>query len=163
LAQLSEATPLGALTRALAIAVVAAGATLVMLVLRNEAVSDRVVMLLLVVASGGFLSGIMVALPTLWLTANWPVWLRAALCASFAASSFVPATMFAFALQIRLIDRRIEDDLLTGFDPVELGWSLFGAMGLFTPRGLVYLMPWPLAAVFITAFVCFWRWPSQAR
>jgi hypothetical protein len=45
-------------------------------------------------------------------------------------------------------------------DPGDLFWSLFGGMGLFTPTGLTYLLPWPLLAVAITAFVCFYIWPK---
>jgi hypothetical protein len=163
LAQPSEATYLGAIVRAGLIALMASLAGLAVFVLRHEALSDRAMLLALIIAEGAFLSALTVALPVLWLTARWPNWLRGPLSAMLTAVGFVPATMFAFAVKIRLLDGRIEDDLLASFDFVEIGWSMFGAMGLFTPRGLVYLMPWPLAAVFLAALLCFWRWPLPAH
>jgi hypothetical protein len=163
LAPLFEATALGAVLRAGFIALAASFAGLSVVVLNHEALSDRAWLLALIIAEGAFLSALMVALPVLWLTPGWPNGLRGPLAAILAALGFVPATMFAFAVKIRLLDGRIEDDLLASFDLIEIGWSMFGAMGLFTPRGLVYLVPWPLAAVFLAALLCFWRWPSPAR
>jgi hypothetical protein len=163
LAPLSNATPLGAILRAGLIALAASLAGLVVIVVNHEALSDRVWWLALIIAEGAFLSALTVALPLLWLTERWPKWLRGPLAATLTAVGFVPATMFAFAVKIRLLDGRIEDDLLASFDLIEIGWSMFGAMGLFTPRGLVYLVPWPLAAVFLASLLCFWRWPLPAR
>ncbi len=163
MAQPFEATYLGAIVHAGLIALAASLAGLAVVVLHHEALSDRAWLVALIIAEGAFLSALMVGLPVLWITARWPSWLRGPLGAVLTTFGFVPATMFAFAVKIRLLDGRIEDDLLASFDIVEIGWSMFGAMGLFTPRGLVYLVPWPLAVVFLAALLCFWRWPSPAR
>jgi hypothetical protein len=45
---------------------------------------------------------------------------------------------------------------------IEIGWSMFGAMGMFTPTGLRYLTPWPLIAVAAAAALILFFWPRAA-
>ena len=71
----------------------------------------------------------------------------------------MPATLFFFAIKIRIIDGRIEADSVTDLQAEELFWSMFSAMGMFTPTGLRYLLPWPLVAVTLTAAILLYRWP----
>jgi hypothetical protein len=39
---------------------------------------------------------------------------------------------------------------------------MFSAMGMFTPTGLRYLLPWPLVAVTLMAAILLYRWPRAA-
>ena len=90
---------------------------------------------------------LVVAVLALWVAGSWNRWLRAALGGIGVGGLFIPATLFVFALKIRVIDGRIEADSVADLRLGEIAWSMFGAMGMFTPTGLRYLTPWPLIAV----------------
>jgi hypothetical protein len=127
----------------------------------GEAFSDRAFLLILIAAAGGFTTMLAVAFAALWFAVPWHPLLRAALGAPLAGGLFVPATLFFFALKIRVIDGRIEADSVTDLGMTELFWSMFGAMGMFTPTGLRYLAPWAALAVCAAAFLILYRWPRR--
>lgn len=117
-------------------------------------------MLAAVAGAGALMAALPLAGLAQLLSRHWHPILRGGIGALWMATAFVPATMFAFALEIRVIEGRVEADSVTDLGAADLFWSLFGGMGLFTPTGLTYLLPWPLLAVAITAFVCFYIWPK---
>ncbi len=125
----------------------------------EEAASDRTLLLLLIAAEGGVAATLPVAVLALWVTERWNRVLRALLGGFAVAGLFVPTTLFFFALKIRVIDGRIEADAVTDMRLGEIFWSMFGAMGMFTPTGLRYLAPWPVMAVGIVAAILFYSWP----
>jgi hypothetical protein len=149
----------GALVVSAMVAVVAALAVATRVLWLGEAFSDRTRLLMLIAAEGGFAAMLVAAFPALWVAGNWLPWLRALLGAIITGMLFIPATMFFFALKIRVIDGRIEADAITDLGPIELFWSLFGAMGMFTPTGLRYLAPGAVLAVSATALFVLFRWP----
>jgi hypothetical protein len=100
-----------------------------------------------------------ITLLAMWTAGAWRPWLRAILGGLAVGGLFIPATLFFFALKIRIIDGRIEADSVTDLHADDLFWSMFSAMGMFTPTGLRYLLPWPLIAVAITATLLLYRWP----
>jgi hypothetical protein len=143
------------------VAGVAALAVAAQLLWFEEAFSDRARLLMLLAAEGGFAATLVSAFPALWIAQNWWPWLRAALGAIVTGGLFVPATMFFFALKIRVVDGRVEADSVTDLGATELFWSMFGAMGMFTPTGLRYLAPWAALAVCAAAFLILYRWPRR--
>jgi hypothetical protein len=151
----------GVLGVGLALAVTAAVAMAVAIDLREEAASDRTQILVAIAATGAFLAGAFVATVAL-LARRWPRWLRGPLLGAAAVAFFVPATLFCFAVKIRIIDGHIDAETVADLSPKELFWSLFGAMGMFTPTGLRYLAPWPVLAVGLAATFLFLFWPPRA-
>jgi hypothetical protein len=123
----------------------------------------RTALVALVAGAGALLALLPLAGLALLLARRWRPTLRAALAALWMAAGFVPATLFAFAVENRIVEGRIEAGSVTELGARELFWTLFGGMGLFTPTGLAYLLPWPLLAVAATAFLCFYNWPSAVR
>ncbi|MGL5115260.1 MAG: hypothetical protein ACRC7G_13590 [Beijerinckiaceae bacterium] len=146
---------------ALALALTAAVSMAVAITLRDEAASDRTQLLVAIAAMGAFLAGL-VATFFAFFTRRWPGWLRGPFFGAIAAALFVPATLFCFAVQIRIIDGHIDAESVAQMPVVDLFWSLFGAMGMFTPTGLRYLVPWPVLAVGLVAALIFLRWPSRS-
>ncbi len=147
---------------ALAVGVTAALAVALRIVMFEEPVSDRTALLVLIAAEGGFAAMMPVAVLTLWVAERWNRWIRSVLGGLVAGGLFVPATLFFFALKIRVIDGRIEADTVTDLRIGEIFWSMFGAMGMFTPTGLRYLLPWPALAVTIAASLVLFFWPRAA-
>ncbi len=147
---------------ALLVAVIAALAVGLRILGFEEPASDRTVLLVLITAAGGFGAMLVVSVLALWVVEGWNRWLRAALGGIGASALFVPATLFFFALKIRVIDGRIEADSVADLRFGEIAWSMFGAMGMFTPTGLRYLAPWPVIAVAVTAAVILFFWPRKA-
>jgi ABC-type Fe3+-siderophore transport system permease subunit len=145
----------------LVIGVVAAVSVALRTMALEESASDRTQLLVLIALCGAFLATLPFALLTLWLAQNWNRFVRAFLAALLVAGAFIPATMFCFAFENRIIKGHIEADSLFDLRPVEVAWSMFGAMGMFTPTGLRYLAPWPVLAVFLTAALCFFFWPQK--
>lgn len=143
----------------LIVAAVAAIGVALSIAALEEPFTDRTFLLLLIAAEGAFGAMLPVAVLALWIATAWPAWLRAILGGLGVGALFLPATLFFFALKIRVIDGRIEADNVTDLQANELFWSMFGAMGMFTPTGLRYLLPWPLIAVGITATLLLYRWP----
>jgi ABC-type Fe3+-siderophore transport system permease subunit len=143
------------------IGVVAAISVALRTVTLEEPVSDRTQLLVLIAACGAFLATLPFALLTLWIAKNWNRFVRALLAAAMVAGAFIPATMFCFAFENRIIKGHIEADSLFDLRPVEVAWSMFGAMGMFTPTGLRYLAPWPVLTIFVTAAICFFFWPRK--
>lgn len=141
----------------------AALATAVQIVLRDEAASDRTQLLVGITVLGAFLATVTVAVLAHLLTNRWPRLVRALLCAVASAVAFIPATMFSFAIENRIIEGHIEAETVSELTGAELFWTLFGAMGMFTPTGLRYLLPWPMLAVFLAALFLFSRWPRALR
>jgi hypothetical protein len=103
-----------------------------------------------------------VAVLALWIAGGWNRWLRAVLGGIGAGGLFIPASLFFFALKIRIIDGRIEADSVADLRLGEIFWSMFGAMGMFTPTGLRYLAPWPVIAVAALAAIILFFWPRAA-
>ncbi len=144
---------------ALCVGLVAVVAVAMRILAFEEAASDRTVLLLLIAAEGGVAAMLPVAVLALWIAERWNRVLRAVLGGLAVGGLFIPATLFFFALKIRVIDGRIEADTVTNLRAVELFWSMFGAMGMFTPTGLRYLAPWPVTAVGLAAAILFYFWP----
>lgn len=130
--------------------------------LREEAASDRTLTLVAIAAMGAFLAGCFVAAVALFVR-HWPAWLRGPLFGGMSAALFVPATLLCFAVKIRIIDGHIDAESVADMPVVDLFWSLFGAMGMFTPTGLRYLAPWPVLVVGFAATLIFLRWPRARR
>jgi hypothetical protein len=144
----------------IAIAVTAGVSVCLKAVAMEQALSNRTLLLAIVAGAGGLLATLPLALLAAWIASGWRPWLRGALASLWMLGTFVPATLFAFAVENRIIEGHIEADSVTDLGASELFWTLFGAMGMFTPTGLAYLLPWPLMAVALAAFACFTRWPS---
>jgi hypothetical protein len=143
----------------LIVAAVAAASVALRVIVLEEPFSDRTLLLLLIAAEGAFSAMLVITLLAVWTAGAWRPWLRAALGAFAVGGLFLPATLFFFAIKIRIIDGRIEADSVTDLPAEELLWSMFSAMGMFTPTGLRYLLPWPLVAVTLTAAILLYRWP----
>ena len=122
----------------------------------------RALLLVLTASLGGWAAALPIAAALAWFGGDWDRRLSALLGGLCAAALFIPATLAFFAVKIRIIDGRIEGDLASGFASGDIFFSLFGAMGMFTPTGLRYLAPWPLAAVAIAAALVFSRWPQRS-
>ena len=145
----------------LLIGVVAAFSVALRIVAVEEPASDRTQLLVLITGCGAFLATLPVALITLWIAKNWNKIVRAFLAALLVSGAFIPATLFCFAFDNRIIKGHIEAESLLDLKPVQVAWSMFGAMGMFTPTGLRYLAPWPVLTVFICAAWCFYFWPKR--
>jgi hypothetical protein len=158
----SSSSPAGVLGVGLALGVTAAIAMAVAIDLREEAASDRTQILVAIAAMGAFLAGGLVAAVALFVR-RWPALLRGPLFGGAAAALFVPATLFCFAVKIRIVDGHIDAESVADMPVVDLFWSMFGAMGMFTPTGLRYLAPWPVLAVGLAATLIFLRWPRAGR
>jgi hypothetical protein len=130
--------------------------------LRDEPLSQRTLLLMMVAGLGGAAAASPVAATLAWFGRGWGRVSRSALGALATGGLFVPATLAAFAVQIRIFDARIEGDLASEIASGDILHSLFGAMGMFTPTGLRYLAPWPLAAVVVAAALVFLLRPGRA-
>jgi hypothetical protein len=144
---------------ALLVAAIAGLAVILRILGFEEPASDRTMLLVLITAVGGFGAMLVVSVLALWIAGGWNRWLRALLGGIGVGGLFIPATLFVFALKIRVIDGRIEADSVADLRMVEIAWSMFGAMGMFTPTGLRYLAPWPVIAVAIAAASILFFWP----
>lgn len=146
----------------LAVASVAALAASLTIAGFGEPVSDRTILLTLIIAAGAFMATAFSAFMALGLGALQNRWLSAALGGLWTGAGFIPATLLSFAIQNRLIEGRIETDTILDLNFDHIFWSMFGAMGMFTPTGLRYLMPWPLIGVTLAAACLFFLWPRPA-
>ncbi len=159
----SACVPDGRLARLLGpaavVAAVAALAILARALQRDEALSERVIWLAAIAAEGGALAAGVSTL-ALGLIPRGGRALRGVMAGLLTGLGFVPATLACFAIKIRILDGRIEGDLAEGIASGDIIFSLVGAMGMFTPTGLRYLAPWPIAAVTLAAGLLFWRWPA---
>jgi hypothetical protein len=155
----------GTIPQAFALALIVASIAAIGMALRivalEEPFSDRTLLLILIAAEGAFGAMLTVSVLVLWFAGTWRPWLRAALGGLSVGALFVPATLFFFALKIRIVDGRIDAESVTDLQAGELFWSMFGAMGMFTPTGLRYLISWPLVAVGVTAVILLYRWPTS--
>jgi hypothetical protein len=151
------------LSVALLLSCVAATSVLLRIIALEEPVSARTAILALVAAFGAFMTSLVIALLAYWLAARWKPAIRAALASLLIAGGFVPATLFSFAIENRLIEGHVEAESITDLTSIEVFWSMFGAMGMFTPSGLRYLLPWPLLVVALAAAVCFYYWPHSGH
>ncbi len=153
------------MTSALGVAMLIAAVAAISVILRvlgfEEPLSGRTFILVLIVAFGAFSTALVVALLAHWMTARWHPALRATIGSIMVGGAFIPATLFSFAIENRLIEGHVEAESITDLTSVEVFWSMFGAMGMFTPSGLKYLMPWPLLAVVAAAAICFYLWPQR--
>ncbi len=147
------------LWRVALIAAIAALAVLARAMQRDEAFTERVLWLAVVAAEGGALAAGATAM-ALTIIRYGSQKLRALGAALLTGLGFIPATLACFAFKIRILDGRIEGDLADGIASGDIIFSLIGAMGMFTPTGLRYLAPWPIAAVTLAAGLLFWRWPA---
>jgi hypothetical protein len=147
---------------ALAVGLVAVLAVSVRILTFEEPASDRTLLLLMIAAEGGIAATLPVAVLALWIAGSWNRLLRAALGGLAVGGLFIPATLFFFALKIRVIDGRVEADTVTDLRLGDIFWSMFGAMGMFTPTGLRYLAPWPVMAVALSAALALFFWPRAA-
>ncbi|MGL4636770.1 MAG: hypothetical protein ACRCWF_12380 [Beijerinckiaceae bacterium] len=127
----------------------------------EEAVSGRTAILVMIAGFGAFMIALFTALLAFWLASRWKPMIRAILAAIIVAGGFVPATLFSFAIENRLIEGHVEAESVMDLTSKEVFWSMFGAMGMFTPAGLKYLMPWPLLAIALAAGICFYHWPKS--
>ncbi len=158
---LNPGTPLEAAGIALGLAFLTSLAVIGRILSLEEAASDRTQSLILVIGCGAFLAGLTTALLTLWITAHWKRWLRAVVASAFCAGAFIPATLFCFAVQNRLIGGWLNAETLEDVNPVRAFWSMVGAMGMFTPTGMRYLVPWPLLVLAAGAATVFFFWPRR--
>jgi hypothetical protein len=153
--------PLEAAGIALALAFLTALAAVGGVLSLDEAASDRTQSLIAVIGCGAFAAAFCTCLLTLWIAARWNRWLRAIVASAFCAGAFIPATLFCFAVQNRLIGGRLNAETLEDLQPIRVVWSMIGAMGMFTPTGLRYLTPWPLLVLGMGAAAIFLVWPRR--
>jgi hypothetical protein len=159
---LGQSTLPQAIGVALLVMAIAGLAVILRIIGFEEPASDRTILLVLITAAGGFGAMLVVSVLALWIAGGWNRWLRAFLGGLGVGGLFIPATLFFFALKIRVIDGRIEADSVADLQFGEIFWSMFGAMGMFTPTGLRYLAPWPVLVVAVTAAVILFFWPRAA-
>lgn len=141
------------------VAAVAALAVLTRALQRDEALTERVLWLAAIAAEGGALAAgfTALALSIFWRGGRL---LRGIAAGLLTGLGFIPATLACFAIKIRILDGRIDGDMAEGIASGDILFSLIGAMGMFTPTGLRYLAPWPIAAVTLAAGLLFWRRPA---
>jgi hypothetical protein len=144
-------------------AVAAASVWLRAILQLEEAHSGRLGLVVLIAAAGALLATLPLAASARLLAADWNRALRAGLAALWMGGLFIPAVLFCFAVEIRIIEGHVEAESAFDLAPRELFWSLFGAMGMFTPTGLRYVLPWPAPAVALVAAFCFYHWPQRTR
>jgi hypothetical protein len=128
----------------------------------DEAASDRARVVIALAFCGGFLAMLPLAALRQWLARRWPGWLALALGAVLMGALFAPAMAASFALHNRLIEGHIDEDLITGLRLRSLLWSHIGAVGLFTPTGQTYLLPWPLPLIALAAGLILARAPRRS-
>ena len=158
---LSVGTPLEAAGIALALAFLTVLTAIGSILVLGEAASDRTQSLVTVIGCGAFVAALCSGLLALWVAARWNRWLRACLATAFCAGAFIPATLFCFAVQNRLIGGRLNAETLEDLQSLRIVWSMVGAMGMFTPTGLRYLAPWPLFVLAVGAAAMFLIWPRK--
>ena len=151
----------GAMVGAMYVAAVAAAGTTLMILQFNEPFTDRTRLLILIVVCGAFSAAMPVLLMAGWIAAGWNRWLRATLGSLIIGIAFIPATMFCFAVENRIVEGRVEAESVADLQASDLFWSMFGAMGMFTPTGLRYLAPFPLIAMTAAAAILLFVWPRQ--
>jgi hypothetical protein len=127
----------------------------------DEAASDRVQMILLIIGLGAFFSAFFIAIFAGRFAFQWPRLLRAIFGSILVSGLFIPTVMFFFAFENRIIQGNLEPNALELGRWKDLFWSMFGAMGLFTPTGMRYLIPWPLLIIGLTTALLFYIWPSK--
>jgi hypothetical protein len=127
----------------------------------DEAASDRVQIIILIIGCGAFFAAFITAVFVGRFAMGWPRFLRAILGSIIASSLFIPTVMFFFAFENRIIQGNLEPDAYEIGRWKDLFWSLFGGMGLFTPTGMRYLLPWPLLIIGLTTALIFYIWPSK--
>ena len=141
------------------VAIVAGLSVLARVLQLDESFSVRALWLAAIAAEGGAIAA---AAPALALASirRGGAAIRGAVGAITTGLAFIPACLACFAFKIRILDGRIEGDLADGIASGQIIFSLIGAMGMFTPTGLRYLAPWPLAATSVAAGLVFSRWPQ---
>ena len=154
--------PARALAAAASVGLAAAIAVGLRALAGDEPLSDRMLQLMLVSAIGGVAAALPAAALLARIGGGWRRIPRALIGGLSTGLLFIPATLAVFAFDIRIVDGRIEGDLASGFASGDIVFSLIGAMGMFTPTGLRYLAPWPLAAVTLVAGIAVSRWPRPA-
>jgi hypothetical protein len=127
----------------------------------EEALSARTATLMIFVAVGTFLVCLIAASISLLIARRWPGWLRAVIASLGVGGGMLPATMLCFAVHIRLIEGHVEAESVSDLSAGDIFWTLFGAMGMFTPTGLTYIVPWPMLAAGLVTFAMFYRWPPR--
>jgi hypothetical protein len=146
---------------ALVIAFTTSMAVLAKIIVLDEATSDRTQILLLVIGSSAFLAAFITALFVVWLACRWNPVVRAVTASLASTVLFIPAAMFCFAIENRIIKGNLEPGAIVDGRIGEIVWSMIGAMGLFAPTGMRYLVPWPLLVMGLMSLLIFYRWPSE--
>jgi MFS family permease len=146
---------------AVCLAFVTALAAIARILWLGEAASDRTQALVLVIGCGAFSAILITAFFCQVFTRGWNNWIRSAFAAILCSVLLVPAVMFCFAIENRLIEAHLEPGAFEDGRIREIIWSMIGAMGLFTPTGMRYLVPWTLLVLFTGAAVVFYHWPRQ--
>jgi hypothetical protein len=147
---------------AIGVTMAAAGSVFLRVLSIEQPAGPRTALVVLVATAGALLALLPFAGLVAAIARNWRPAVRAALAALWMAAAFAPATMFAFAIENRIVEGHIEADSVLDLGARGLFWTLFGGMGLFTPTGLSYLLPWPLAVVAFACGICFYLWPQPA-
>ena len=146
---------------AFAIAFTTIIALLAKIILLDEAASDRTQILLLVIGSSAFLSAFTTALFIVWFASGWNRFVRACAAAFISCGLFIPAAMFCFAIENRIIRGNLEPGAVDDGRIAEIIWSIIGAMGLFAPTGMRYLIPWPMLVMGLVSLLIFYRWSPE--
>jgi hypothetical protein len=142
------------------LALTGGAAVLAKALLMEQPFGTRTLLLSAIAGIGALLAAAPLAALAALVARRWRPWLRGGLAALWMGAAFVPGTMFAFAFENRVIEGHVEADSVSSLSAGDLFWTLFGGMGLFTPTGLAFLLPWPLILVAFAAFVCFYHWPK---
>jgi hypothetical protein len=143
------------------IGLVSAMAVLAQIIIRDEAASERTQLVVLFAAIAGFAAGMLVSTFGLLVAARWPVWLRAVVAALGIAGLVPLAAMLVFSVHNRIIEGHFEGDLFGGDGLLDLFWSLFGGMGMATPTGQRYLLPWPIVVIGLAALILYAGFPRS--
>jgi hypothetical protein len=152
---------LGLLGVALLVGLAAAVVMTVRIIELDEAASERAQALVLLSGLAGFAATATVGLPALWFTQGWRGRTRGLVAGPLVAAAFVAAMPFLFAVNMRVLEGHTDSDIGSEGWFREIVWSHVGAMGLFTPTGRKYLLPWPLLAIGVAGGLCFAVWPGQ--
>ncbi len=136
-----------ALAAAAAVAALAGSLVALRVLELREAFSDRTAGLVVMAAVAAFVTMLTALVVASAVARAWPGWLRASVAAPLIAGGWIGALALVFALHIRILAGHTDSEAFSEGWFREIVGSGIGAMGLATPVGRKYVLPWPAPLV----------------